>query len=91
MKTLDDIALQYDTDKCSKLHNYTKRYHQYFADLRDKPLRILEIGIQNGYSLKTWKQYFPNALVFGIDIVDCIQMTEERITILQGSQTDLFF
>jgi hypothetical protein len=89
--TLNDIALTYDTDKSSKLHHYTKRYAQYFDPLRDQPLKILEIGIQNGYSLKTWKEYFPSAHIYGIDIVDCSHMDEERITTIKGSQNDLFF
>jgi SAM-dependent methyltransferase len=33
-----------------------------------KPIRILEIGIYNGDSLKLWNNYFRQASVFGIDI-----------------------
>lgn len=89
--TLDEIASQYNTDKGSHLHNYTEKYEKYFFELRNEKLKILEIGIQNGYSLKTWKEYFPNAEIFGIDIVDCSHMDEERIKTLQGSQTDVNF
>jgi len=89
--TLDEIALSYATDKASNLHNYTEKYERYFAALRQEKLKVLEIGIQNGYSLKTWKQYFPFAEIFGIDIVDCKHMDEERIKTLKGSQTDITF
>lgn len=89
--TLNEIALHYKTDKSSLFHNYTEKYEKYFSPLRNEPLKILEIGIQNGYSLKTWNDYFPNAHIFGIDIVDCRHMDEGRIKTLQGSQTDTLF
>jgi hypothetical protein len=89
--TLDEIALKYKTDKSSAFHNYTEKYEQYFSNLRDKPIKLLEIGIQNGYSLKTWKEYFSQATIYGMDIVDCSQMDEERVHTLKGSQNDLNF
>ena len=89
--TLDEIALKYNADKSSLFHNYTEKYDHYFSPLRQGLINILEIGIQNGYSLKTWKEYFPNAEIFGIDIVDCKQMDESRIKTLKGSQNDLVF
>jgi hypothetical protein len=66
------------------------RYQQYFAPLRDKPLRILEIGVGGyddpsigGDTLRVWKQYFPKAMVYGIDIVDKETLQEERIVTFQ--------
>ncbi len=89
--TLDEIAKKYDTDKSSLWHNYTEKYDRYFGPLRDKKIKVLEIGIQNGYSLKTWKDYFTQAEIFGIDIVDCSLMDEDRIKTLRGSQNDTRF
>jgi beta-1,4-mannosyl-glycoprotein beta-1,4-N-acetylglucosaminyltransferase len=89
--TLDEIARKYNTDKSSVFHNYTEKYERYFGHLRNEPLTILEIGIQNGFSLKTWKEYFPNATIYGIDIVDCSHMNDDRVTTLQGSQNDTEF
>ncbi|MFZ4499967.1 MAG: hypothetical protein ACOYMZ_00530 [Minisyncoccia bacterium] len=91
MRTLDEIALTYGTDKSSTFHNYTEKYDHYFSVMRNSTIRILEIGIQNGYSLKTWKEYFPNAEIYGIDIVDCTLMDEPRIKTLIGSQNDTTF
>jgi hypothetical protein len=63
--------------------------------LRERPLRLLEIGIggyQNpadgGQSLRMWKEYFPAATIVGLDIEDKGRLAEERIHIVQGSQTD---
>ncbi len=88
---LDDIAQKYNTDKSSLWHNYTEKYEQYFSVLREQKIKILEIGIQNGYSLQTWRDYFPHAHIYGLDIVDCSAMNEDRVTTLQGSQNDLSF
>ena len=91
MRTLDEIALGYNTDKSSLYHNYTKLYSLYFEQIRHEKLKILEIGIDKGYSLKTWKEYFPHADITGIDIIDLIYMEEERVHVLQGDQRDTDF
>jgi demethylmacrocin O-methyltransferase len=67
-----------------------------------KNLGFLEIGVggyendEKGYansslggeSLRFWKDYFPHTTIFGIDIQDKSALQEDRIVILQGSQTD---
>ncbi|MFA6524254.1 MAG: class I SAM-dependent methyltransferase [Candidatus Paceibacterota bacterium] len=91
MRTLDEIALSYNTDKSSMYHNYTKLYDLYFKQIQNEKLCILEIGIDKGYSLKTWKEYFPNSKIVGIDIIDLKQLEEDRIHILKGDQGDVKF
>ncbi len=89
--TLDELAIKYDTDKSTKAHAYTILYDRHFSSLRDESVRILEIGIQNGFSLKTWKEYFPQGKIVGIDIVDLKHLEEDRVSILKGSQSDTKF
>lgn len=91
MKTLDEIALDFGTDKSSLHHNYTKAYAFYFDRLRFEKLNILEIGLGGGGSVKTWKEYFANAKIVGVDILDERYLEEERIHILQGDQSDFNF
>ena len=53
-------------------NNYMPLYAEYFAKhgfKRDAPLRILEIGINQGASLEMWAEYFPNATVYGLDVL----------------------
>lgn len=88
MMALDEIALKYGTDKGSTVHNYTPHYETHFSSRREEKLKLLEIGIQKGYSLRMWKEYFPNAKILGLDIHDCKHVDEERITTVQGSQND---
>lgn len=89
MKTLDEIALQYGTDKSSAVHNYTRHYEKYFRAFRDQPINLLEIGVQTGASLRMWKEYFPNAQIYGLDYYDCEPFLEERISMFQGQQADV--
>lgn len=67
---------------------YLTEYDRLLEIYRDKPIRLLEIGIQNGGSLEIWSKYFDNALVFiGCDInPDCAQLSYEdtRITVIIG-------
>ena len=82
MSTLNKIAQSYGTDKSSDIHNYCVKYEKYLPFNRYDYLNILEIGILNGKSLKTWKEYYYRSNIVGIDInPDCKQYEEERISI----------
>ncbi|RUV36828.1 glycosyltransferase [Mesorhizobium sp. M7A.F.Ca.MR.148.00.0.0] len=67
---------------------YLSTYDHIFSEYRDRPVRILEIGVQNGGSLEIWQKYFPNAeLVLGCDInSDCgnLVFDDKRIEISIG-------
>lgn len=74
MKTLDQIALSYRTDKASKYHNYTPVYEHYFEPLRDKEIVLLELGIgdinslnREGESILLWREYFTKGKCYAID------------------------
>lgn len=65
---LDDLALKAGADKASNYHNYTEIYARYFAPLKDKPIKFLEIGIWKGYSVKLWEEYFKYADLYFFDV-----------------------
>lgn len=88
MRTLNEIAITHNTDKSSLGHNYAQKYASYFSYLRDKNLKLFEIGIFNGSSIKTWKEYFPNGKIFGLDIKDASFLNDDRISRIVGSQYD---
>lgn len=74
MKTLDEIALGYRTDKSSPYHNYTPVYDSYFIPLRFKAIVLLELGIgdihsenREGESILMWRDYFDNGKCYAID------------------------
>jgi len=67
--SLTELADHFKTDKGSIKHLYTEVYETYFAPLRHQPgLRLLEIGVACGSSLKTWARYFSDAQITGVDI-----------------------
>lgn len=58
------------SDKC-RVHTYQFIYDELFSHYdRNSFIDILESGIEYGGSLSAWKEYFPNAKVTGIDVVD---------------------
>lgn len=89
IRTLDKLALLYGTDKSSELHNYCVKYEKYFPFDRSDNLKILEIGVEKGSSLKMWRDYFFNSEIIGIDFIkECKKYEEDRIKIEIGNQTD---
>ena len=69
LPSLDAIGLKFGTDKASTHHNYLNFYEGFFAEKRTAPITILEVGVWQGASLKTWEAYFPAAKVVGADIM----------------------
>lgn len=60
-----------------KWESYLELYDRLFAGFRGQPIRLLEIGVQNGGSLEIWSRYFPGAIrLVGCDIDDaCARLT----------------
>lgn len=91
-QSLSIISEKYNTDKKSSQHDFVKFYEKYFKDIRETTTSVLEIGLGGGQatgdSLKMWAEYFPNAVVFGIDIHDYTKFTDEskRIYVSQLDQ-----
>jgi len=80
METLDEIGVRFGTDKSSsfsKSHNYLNIYEKYFEPLQNKNINLLEIGIKDGKSLWTWREYFKFGNIFGIDINEECKKIEE--------------
>ncbi len=69
MNTLVELQNHYkfDTDKNSR-HTYLKHYDELFYPLKDKKIKMLEIGVHTGGSIMLWNKYFKDCTVFGMDI-----------------------
>lgn len=58
----------YGTDK-EKNHGYISNfYEKEFYLFKDKEIKLLEIGIYTGDSLKLWRKYFTKGEITGVDI-----------------------
>lgn len=102
MKTLDEIGIHFQTDKASqfsrtyaKPHDYCRHLERLFEPMRDQLIKVLEIGVGGGESVRTWLEYFPNARVFGVDLVSSTNewntpgaKTHERYVFSCGNQSD---
>jgi len=81
------------SDKGSN-HAYEQFYPDIFEPYKDKSdLKILEVGVSIGYSLKMWAEIFPHAKIYGMDHnYSQLKLSEEekkRFNFLpEGSQTD---
>lgn len=49
-------------------HAYTRLYDLHLHGIRKRVRKVLELGILNGASLALWRDYFPQAEIFGVDI-----------------------
>ena len=68
MNTLQDYADKYGTDKNATGHNYVSVYDPLFTPFRQDTFNFLEIGVYQCGAHRTWRAYFPNATIYGIDI-----------------------
>jgi hypothetical protein len=64
-KLIDNSRTDKDT-----LHSYLETYEKLFKDKRFTTTAVMEIGIAEGGSIKLWNDYFVNARIFGLDIMD---------------------
>ena len=89
---LQQIGNKHQTDKSRHTYKnitYLDIYEKFFKHKREAVKNFVEIGVLNGASLRTWKDYFPNANIFGIDInPECKNLEEDRIKIFIGDQND---
>lgn len=75
----------YDTDKGK---SYLQYYEAFFAPHRNRPLRLLELGIHRGGSLQMWRDYFPMSQIIGVDLSAPELPDYDRIRVYGGDASD---
>lgn len=93
MMTLTEIFDYYKTDKGSighgsEIHNYGLVYQDFFEPLRTTPISLLEIGVLTGNSLRSWRDYFENGDIFGVDNDPICIFQEHRIQTKLADQSN---
>ena len=84
---LCELANKYKTDKGPIKHNYTEKYFEFFHNIREQPINLLEIGVAFGASIRMWLEFFPNAKIYGIDKEKMfVNLDDPRFTFIQGNQ-----
>ena len=93
MKKISQILSEHDTDKnknTKKAHCYGFAYDQLFKSFdREAKLDIIEIGTEYGESLLAWREYFPNANITGVDIIDKVENKRPDINYIISDVNDL--
>lgn len=73
----------------NKVTHYFPFYDSILSPFQKKPIKLLEIGVAKGQSMKMWKTCFPLAEIIGLDIdPDCRQYQEDRVRVVIGNQRD---
>lgn len=85
---LAELADHSRTDK-NTTHSYLPLYDQLLSLRRETAKNVLEIGVQDGGSIKMWHDYFPQAQVYGVDIMEKSKiwsdLRQDRITLYTQS------
>jgi hypothetical protein len=79
--SLQELVNNSLTDK-NTTHSYMALYEHLLSEKMVTATHILEVGIgdfneKNGGSLKLWHDYFPNATIYGLDILDDTRVIDE--------------
>jgi hypothetical protein len=85
-------------------NNYTDIYAAYLDSMRRLPIAFLEIGLgvvgdrwashivhgrnAGGASVKMWQEYFPKAMIYGIDVNACAYLDTDRVRTFVADQGD---
>ena len=73
--------------------DYFEVYRRSLARLRGRPIKFLEIGVQNGGSARMWRHYLgPEAILIGVDVDPaCKTLETENLEVCIGDQADPAF
>lgn len=91
---LHEVFFAHDGKFADKWEQYIAIYESEFAKFIDagKPVRLLEIGVQNGGSLEVWSRYFPAGSEFiGVDIdprVKNLRFSSDNIRVIVADAAD---
>lgn len=100
MKELTQIFNKYNADKGEnpiwgwqgQPLKYTEVYEKYFNEIKNNPINLLEIGINDprfpGASISAWCEYFTNINFYGYDITDCKHFDKSNVKTFLGDQNN---
>ena len=79
--------------RSSKYYKYFKNYEDILSNFGGQDVTMIEIGVQDGGSLKIWQEFFgPNSKIIGVDLnPECKKFESENIQIYIGSQSNKNF
>ena len=85
---LNDIFDKHDSDKGRSRHRYGRIYEHLLAPYKDRAIKLLEIGVYAGGSIKAWLEYLPLAHIVGVDLRAGFRPADSRAQVVLGDQGD---
>ena len=100
---LCELFFKWGSDKCPQIyHSYSERYYDILKKHKYDFKNIIEIGIGSeeimrpivgekytiGASLRAWRDFFPQAFIYGLDIETRYFFEDERIKCFYTDQSD---
>lgn len=87
---LEELGRKYQPSK--RAHHYLPLYWTHLRDIRLHVQNVIEIGVQTDRSMRMWEEFFPKAMIHGIDLdPQCRNLTGERRRMHIGDQSDRAF
>lgn len=86
------LGLIFKENGCDKFEHQYYRLYTLLALMRE-PSRILEIGVMDGASLKSWLEYFSDTHITGVEIHEGRAMNapkDERIEVIHGDVNEVY-
>ena len=87
---LDRIGQRHGTDKSSAHHDYLRHYESYISLQKTPITTLLEIGVFDGGSLRTWNEFLPEARIIGLDVDPrCLEFAGHNMQVELCDQSDV--
>jgi hypothetical protein len=90
--SLEEIVDNSKTDK-NTTHSYLPLYQKLLISKKETAKNVLEVGICNGGSIKLWHDFFTNANIYGLDIMnieDVWENIKHKGTIILHTSKDAY-
>jgi len=76
--SLEELVDNSKTDK-NTVHSYLPLYQKLLISKKESAKNVLEVGISAGGSIKLWSDFFINAKVYGVDIININSINNDTI------------
>jgi hypothetical protein len=79
----------YPNHRANLYHEYSPIFYDLTKDWASEAWAVLEIGVAEGRSLRTWAEWFPNAQIDGFDVDEkSLLIKENRIRTYYADQSN---
>ncbi len=75
---VSELLDKYGSDKTER-NGYGPAYDALLTPVKESVRAVLEVGVFHGASLRAWRDFFPNAMVYGFDVHPSFMLVEDRI------------